>query len=243
MTMTTEHGAAAQTTIMRKPSKGQAKDTPWKKGRLFIAVEQSHIDEALRASSSHCAIAMAIQSTLPTAKFIAVDVQCIRFTLPERQMRFCFLTPHAARELVINFDQGEECRPVSFSMKPAFIAKSGRSKQRHTPTDAELVDFRLKVAPVQAHIPAGKSAEVGFKPAPVAATPAEQELVNHWKPTDHERDPWAHDGPIAPRKPPRQARAKVSTARKGSVPTTLGGKMPPTSILSRREFGLRQCRK
>jgi hypothetical protein len=38
-------------------------------------------------------------------------------------------------------------------------------------------------------------------------------------------------------------RAKVSTAHKGSIPTTLGGKMPPVSVLARREFGLRVLRK
>jgi hypothetical protein len=50
------------------------------------------------------------------------------------------------------------------------------------------------------------------------------------------------DGPPPP-KPKRVAQAKISTASKGSVPVTLGGRLPPTSILSRREFGLRVLRK
>jgi hypothetical protein len=41
----------------------------------------------------------------------------------------------------------------------------------------------------------------------------------------------------------RVARAMVSTTAPGSIPTTLGGRLPPTSILSRREYGLRQLRK
>jgi hypothetical protein len=49
--------------------------------------------------------------------------------------------------------------------------------------------------------------------------------------------------PVPESRPTRVARALVSTAAKGSIPTTLGGKMPPVSILSRREFGLRQLRK
>jgi hypothetical protein len=32
-------------------------------------------------------------------------------------------------------------------------------------------------------------------------------------------------------------------ASNGSVPVTLGGRLPPVSILSRREFGLRVLRK
>jgi hypothetical protein len=46
-----------------------------------------------------------------------------------------------------------------------------------------------------------------------------------------------------PSRPTRVARALVSTAAKGSVPVTLGGKMPPVSVLARREFGLRVLRK
>jgi hypothetical protein len=45
-----------------------------------------------------------------------------------------------------------------------------------------------------------------------------------------------------PRKP-RVAHAKVSAAAKGVIPTTLGGELPPVSVLSRREFGLRALRR
>jgi hypothetical protein len=42
----------------------------------------------------------------------------------------------------------------------------------------------------------------------------------------------------------RVARAKVSATKPdGSIPTTLGGKLPPVSVLSRREFGLRALRR
>jgi hypothetical protein len=47
--------------------------------------------------------------------------------------------------------------------------------------------------------------------------------------------------PLPP--PKRLARAMVSTCEKGSIPVTLGGRPPPVSILSRREFGLRVLRK
>jgi hypothetical protein len=56
-------------------------------------------------------------------------------------------------------------------------------------------------------------------------------------------DPDRIDGPPPAPKQTRVARRKVSSAAKGSVPTTLGGKLPPVSILSRREFGLRVLRK
>jgi hypothetical protein len=34
-----------------------------------------------------------------------------------------------------------------------------------------------------------------------------------------------------------------ATKLDGSIPTTLGGKLPPVSVLSRREFGLRALRR
>jgi hypothetical protein len=50
-------------------------------------------------------------------------------------------------------------------------------------------------------------------------------------------------GPDVVKRKPRVARAKVSAVSKGVVPTTLGGRPPPVSVLSRREWGLRALRK
>jgi hypothetical protein len=50
------------------------------------------------------------------------------------------------------------------------------------------------------------------------------------------------EAPRPPRKP-RQPRALVSSVKNGEVPVQLGGRPPPVSILSRREFGLRALRR
>jgi hypothetical protein len=126
----------------------------WEAGRAHIAVEQRHIDEALRANSSHCAIAMAIKDAVPYARFIAVDLQTCRWTDPRKGVRYVFLTPAVAQHsIIIPFDQGEECKPVSFSMKPAFVTKCGK-KRRHTPDPEQLRGTGLRVADEQPHIPA-----------------------------------------------------------------------------------------
>jgi hypothetical protein len=57
---------------------------------------------------------------------------------------------------------------------------------------------------------------------------------------------WSGDGWIVI--PVTQAHIDESMERnsshcKGSIPTTLGGKLPPVSVLARREFGLRVLRK
>ena len=166
---------------------------------------QKHIDEALRANSSHCAIAFAIRDAIPDATFIAVDLQTIRWSNPKRGVRYCFLTPTIAQhDVIIPFDQGEECKPVTFKMKPAFITRIGE-KRNHTPEPDQLKGTGLNVAeePERRLIPyAGKE-----KPEP------------------------------------RKRRAISATKPDGSIPVTLGGKLPPVSVLARREFGLRALRR
>jgi hypothetical protein len=216
----------------------------WHKGKATISILQRHIDDAMEKNSSHCATAEAIREQVPEARFISVDLQTIRWTDSRKGLRYVFLTPNAIQGgVIVPFDQGEreKCKPVTVTMRPCTVIKSGK-KRTHTPDPEQLVDLGLRVAADQPHI-AGKMKPVPAPDSCFEATPAEQELVDHWKSTDHERDPWAHDGPIVPRKPPRQARAKVSAATRGVVPVTLGGKLPPVSVLSRREFGLRALRR
>jgi hypothetical protein len=177
----------------------------WDHGRCEISVLQKHIDEALRANSSHCAIAFAIRDSVPDATFIAVDLQTIRWSNPKRGVRYCFLTPTIAQhDVIIPFDQGEECKPVTFKMKPAFITRIGAKRN---PPDAD----QLK----------GTGLKVAEEPEP------ERPLI-----------PYA-----GKEKPERKRRAISATKPDGSIPVTLGGKLPPVSVLARREFGLRALRR
>lgn len=189
----------------RKNLREEFAPSVWEHGRCEISVLQKHIDEALRANSSHCAIAFAIRDAIPDATFIAVDLQTIRWSNPKRGVRYCFLTPTIAQhDVIIPFDQGEECKPVTFKMKPAFITRIGE-KRNHTPEPDQLKGTGLKVAeePERRLIPyAGKE-----KPEP------------------------------------RKRRAISATKPDGSIPVTLGGKLPPVSVLARREFGLRALRR
>jgi hypothetical protein len=246
---------ASKHTKRRFSNNGTKADLPrsvWSKGKATISILQRHIDEAIEKNSSHCATAEAIKEQVPEARFISVDLQTVRWTDAIKKVRFVFLTPHAIQSgVIVPFDQGEreKCRPVTVTMRPCTVIKSGK-KRTHTPDADQLKGLNLRVAADQPHIDAKRShhAVKTEPPSPACgrpesrfaeATPAERELLDHWKPTDHERDPWAHDGPIAPPRKPRQARAKVSAATKGAIPVTLGGRLPPVSVLSRREFGIR----
>jgi hypothetical protein len=221
----------------------------WESGRAEISVRQKHIDEALRANSSHCAIAMAIKDAVPDARYIAVDLQTIRWTNPKRGVRYCFLTPAVAQhDIIIPFDQGETCKPVTFRMKPAFVSKAGARYRRHTPDPDQLKGTGLKVAEEQPHIPAES-------PLDAPASGAEKALTENWKPKSGTPDGALiapadnpelakEPNPPPPKRKRRTARAKISATKPdGSIPVTLGGKLPPVSVLARREWGLRALRR
>jgi hypothetical protein len=235
----------------RKPPE-QFAPSVWENGRAEISVLEKHFTEALAKNSSHCAIAFAIRDAVPDARHIAVDLQTIRWTNPKRGVRYCFLTPAAAQHnVIIPFDQGdrEACKPVTFRMKPAFITRSG-AKRTHTPEPEQLRGTGLKVADEQPHLPPNRASGEAVRAfvsevigGPVEAPPDWQErnrarsaqIVNGSEAEAHE---------ASKKRKPRQKRARISqTKPDGTIPVTLGGKLPPHSVLSRREFGLRQLRK
>jgi hypothetical protein len=130
------------------------------------------------------------------------------------------LTPAVAQHsVIIPFDQGdkEACKPVTFRMKPAFITRTG-AKRNHTPEPEQLKGTGLRVADEQPHIP-----------PPNRASP-------DWQERNKARSAQIINGSEAEAKPvrkPRVARAKVSATKPdGSIPVTLGGKLPPVSVLS-----------
>ena len=194
--------------------------------------KNNHLD------SSHCITADAIKEAIPDARHVCVDVQSIRFT--RKGLRYCFLTPRNCQEQIIHFDQGERdlIKPFVLRMRAAHIVKAGKGRGQ-TPTNGELRGSGLSVAKTQLHLQQPGDQQPEEKP--------KRERIT--KNGERNLDPDRTDGLAPPMRmpPPKRkravARAKVSTAKKGNVPVTLGGKLPPVSVLSRREFGLRALRK
>lgn len=222
-----------------------------KNGYCVIPITQAHIERALERDSSHCAIATAIADAIPDATFVCVDLQCIRFS--RRGLRYIFLTPNRARQTIIDFDQGNRAalEPFELRMRPAVVAKAGK-KRTHTPSNTELRGTGLTVSPVQLHVPEPKrrvmsclneqskhqlQRELEQAVRNTAAMQNGKAPQRYTADGERNLDPDRSDGP------PRVARALISTAAKGSIPTTLGGKLPPVSVLARREFGLRVLRR
>jgi hypothetical protein len=224
------HGAGRP----RKSPKEEFPEAIWNHGRATVSLTQEHIDDSMRRNSSHCAGVAAIKEAVPDATFVCLDLQSWR--LSRNGCRYVGLTPHILQDFLVNYDQGNAVSPITFTLKPAFITRSGRKTQRHTPTNDELKDVGLRVADEQPHISSATNGTAG-----------EQQLAENWKPESPGPD-GALVAPIEPKKrgsyKRREPRAKIShTKPDGSIPTTLGGKLPPVSVLARREFGLRQVRR
>jgi hypothetical protein len=195
----------------------------WQNGRRRISVEDVHIAESLQRSSSACAIAEAVKQQIPNAIHVSVDLATIRWTDRVKQLRYVALTPMCAQELVVNFDQGlrEKLQPIAFDLKPVIIARSG-ARRRQVP---EATDLR----------------GTGI---PAAASPAEKALVDNWHPPQTACDGALVEPVKKQKRQPRMARTVSKAKPDGTVPTVLGGRMPPMSALpsNRRAFGLRQAR-
>jgi hypothetical protein len=81
-------------------------------------VAQENIECACKKDSHHCMIADALQKAIPSARFIMVDMQSIRFSDIDKARRHIFLTPPEAQQALIAFDQGQEVKPFVVSLNP-----------------------------------------------------------------------------------------------------------------------------
>jgi hypothetical protein len=124
-----------------------------------IAVTEPLILRACQRDSRHCMIAEAIQAARPHWKNISVDLATIRWTNPKTSKRYIALTPEAAGQALVKFDQGEDVEPFSLTITPVQEIALRRDKRGHqapaSPRQQQLV--------VDDH---GRTTIVGGKPLP-----------------------------------------------------------------------------
>lgn len=101
--------------------------------RLKIQVTAELIELAKVRDSSHCMVAEAVRDAFPLAAHISVDVQTIRFSIPEREIRCTYLTPRIAQLGIVNFDQGVTPKPFSFQLFGAQVTKMMRRAKGQVP--------------------------------------------------------------------------------------------------------------
>ncbi len=92
---------------------------------MKIKVTKHHIENGTRKDSHHCMIADAIHSADPTAKYVLVDLQSIRWSNLETGQRYTALTPAIAQSKLIAFDTGKKVEPFMFTVHPITFRKVG----------------------------------------------------------------------------------------------------------------------
>jgi len=82
-------------------------------------VTQEHIDQAKANSSAHCMVADALKDAFPQSRFVNVDIQTIRFTRPDLEKRYVFVTPANVVDKIIAFDAGDrdKLRPFKVALQ------------------------------------------------------------------------------------------------------------------------------
>lgn len=116
--------------------------------RVFVKVEQRHIDGAVPESSSSCMIAEAIKELVPTATYVTVDLHTIRWTDRKKQCRYEYLTPRPGQISLLKFDRGVPVDPVEFWLSGARVIRSdcGRMRpEKAARSDGKAVRKRRKI--------------------------------------------------------------------------------------------------
>ncbi len=94
---------------------------PW----VTIEVTDRIINAAVPKSSSHCIVAEAVRQQIPNAQFIAVDLQTIRWSNPEKDERYTYLTPRIAQVALVKWDQGATPEPFKCKLRNGQTTRRG----------------------------------------------------------------------------------------------------------------------
>lgn len=81
-----------------------------------VAVEQDHIDAAVRRDSHRCMIANAVAAQIPGAKYVQVDLQSVRFSNTEKGKRYIYMTPPQGQKALLAFDRGKKQTPFKLTL-------------------------------------------------------------------------------------------------------------------------------
>ena len=109
--------------------------------RYVVEVTKELFEAAKRRSSSHCMFAEALKKADPRLRSVAVDIQTIRATLPEKGERYTWLTPRKCQLAIIEYDDGEPFKPFSFHLRRGQTTRAGTNKpsgkavMKHPPSD------------------------------------------------------------------------------------------------------------
>lgn len=149
--------------------------------QLNFEVTAETIQTSIARDSSHCMIADALQQAMPNASYITVDLATIRFSDTTAGWRYIYLTPRAAQEALIRFDQGEPVEPFAVQQRACQMVVTGTAKRaRRNPPDPDNPDCGSSGSEGWAKRPrkhvvgannGGKGIIVGGEPPPLGPGP------------------------------------------------------------------------
>jgi hypothetical protein len=89
--------------------------------RIEFTIDQDTIDRSAARDSAHCMLSEALRQARPNAKNINCDLAHMRFTDPEKNLRYTYLTPRAAQIALIYFDRGIMPKPFRVRLRDAAV--------------------------------------------------------------------------------------------------------------------------
>lgn len=119
-----------QLTFLEEFNMSENNRTPKISGpRVTVQITEDIINNSVQEDSGHCMIADGIRKVLPLAQYISVDVATIRFTDPEKQLRYTYLTPVSVQRPIVQFDQGQRPEPFRFTLRDPLVTETRPRKK------------------------------------------------------------------------------------------------------------------
>jgi len=103
-------------------------------GKPYIHITQKEVEGGIVADSRKCMIAEAVKNCLPNVKNVAVDLATIRFTDTKTGSRYTYMTPRAAQQALVQFDNGQKPEPFSIRLQTLFQIRPKSVIARRNPT-------------------------------------------------------------------------------------------------------------
>lgn len=102
--------------------------------RAKITVTDVELFIARRGVRTRCAIAAAIMTQVPAARYIKVDQDTISWLDVDRQERLVFRTPPSAQSFITAWDEGSDVEGFEFSLTDTALLERRRPKTATTVT-------------------------------------------------------------------------------------------------------------
>jgi len=95
-----------------------------------IQILEEDINKACRRDHRNCMLVLAIKRQLPNVEKVTVDLMTIRFSDPEKGLRFVYHTPQSGKEALAHFDQGDIVKPFGMRLGSGHATSLKKGGQR-----------------------------------------------------------------------------------------------------------------